>query len=481
MDRDEALEQIMSDDILKDEPMDDLGYAKSPLTIEDIMEELNIYWLDPEEDAVRVVLATAIAFRLNTDPLWLFLIAPPSSLKTEIINGLRTTRDMYSLSSLTSQTLASGLKEKGKKGKTENHSLLTKIGSKVLLFKDFGTILSGRWDEMNAILGQLREIYDGEFTKEYGTGIKIDWKGKMGFVAGATQILDKHSTVNAILGERFVQYRMKGVDEIKASLQSMKNTGKETQIRERVQELFKEFLDSIDVPDPAEIAVPGEYLEGLANLASFAVKARSGTIRDSYKKELEYIPDPEAPTRLAKQLVILGKCLTLINRRKKMGIEEYAICVKVAFDSIPKQRLTTINALFDEDALEGISTTGLSEKINYSTPSTKIFLEDLNAFGLVDVEKGGSGTAHKWQVANKTKDYFLKSLIEIENPPNKLKNIYSWLRTVNQNSVIPSNNLLEVVNRKKNNKYNIHPSFSLGSKKSPKDEPKLAVNIIDKT
>src|SRR5438093_4183165 len=87
-------------------------------------------------EPVHVVLGAVVANRRDGDPLWQFIVAPPSGLKTEIIRALNGIDAIYPLSSLTPQTLASGLQNKGEV------SLLIKLDSKVVTLKDFTTILT---------------------------------------------------------------------------------------------------------------------------------------------------------------------------------------------------------------------------------------------------------------------------------------------------------------------------------------------------
>jgi len=60
-----------------------------------------------------LTLAVVVANRMDGDPVWLFLVAPPSGGKTEVINSLKDVPDVYPLSSLTPQTFASGFERKG--------------------------------------------------------------------------------------------------------------------------------------------------------------------------------------------------------------------------------------------------------------------------------------------------------------------------------------------------------------------------------
>ncbi len=57
---------------------------------------------------VEVVLASVVANLLGGDPLWLLIVAPPSSAKTEILRALSRVPWIYLLSNLTANTLLSG-------------------------------------------------------------------------------------------------------------------------------------------------------------------------------------------------------------------------------------------------------------------------------------------------------------------------------------------------------------------------------------
>ena len=116
--------------------------------------------LGSPHESIDVALAVVTANRMEGDPLWMFLVAPPSGGKTEVLRSLDDVPDVYPLSSLTAQTFASGFERKGTEA-----SLLPKIDGKTLTMKDFGTVLSMYREKKAEILAQLREIYDVSFAK----------------------------------------------------------------------------------------------------------------------------------------------------------------------------------------------------------------------------------------------------------------------------------------------------------------------------
>jgi len=148
-----------------------------PLPLAEVKAVVN-KWLSLEDDTVvDVMLAVVVANRLNTDPSWLLVVGPPSSAKTEILRALTGHPKAYFLSNLTPTTLVSGLKPKGK---LPEPSLLPKLDGKTLVLKDFTTVLSMRHDNQAEILAQLREIYDGSYSKAFGNGKVINWEGHVG-------------------------------------------------------------------------------------------------------------------------------------------------------------------------------------------------------------------------------------------------------------------------------------------------------------
>ena len=170
---------------------------------------------------------------------------------------------------------------------------------------------------------------------------------------------------------------------------------------------FSAFFNSLSVPSIDKIILPEKIKEKIVSLACLVVKARSGVVRDSYKKTLEYIPDPEAPARLVKQLVTLAYSLAIVNRRKTVNIKDYSLVLKVGLDCIPKQRLLILNFL-RKNPEQQFTTSEISEGINYSTEGARIHLEDLNAHGVINVDKGHT---HRWSLSAKTKQYFEKIIL----------------------------------------------------------------------
>src|SRR4030066_504804 len=115
--------------------------------LQEVKNVLSQYLYLSNNNVVDAVLGTVIANQLPGPPVSLYLIGPPGSGKTEILNGLEGYHRTYHPSKITPNTLMSGYVEKGKHRQAEgknDHSLLVRLtasGKNILGFKDFTTIL----------------------------------------------------------------------------------------------------------------------------------------------------------------------------------------------------------------------------------------------------------------------------------------------------------------------------------------------------
>jgi len=161
----QSTKELLQETNTKEEPK--ISYPK--ISLEEYRKKLHDWFHFVDDEIVDVQLATLIAEKIPGDPLWMFIIAPPGALKTENLRSFETGDDFFHLSNLTSKTFVSGLmiSEGESRGKVED--LLPQLVGKVLIFKDFTTILEKNSDERAEIFAQLREIYDGSFAKKVGT------------------------------------------------------------------------------------------------------------------------------------------------------------------------------------------------------------------------------------------------------------------------------------------------------------------------
>lgn len=356
-----------------------------------------------DHKALRAVLAAVAAHLAGGDGVWLFIVDAPGSGKTEILRSLNGLRDVVPLSSLTPQTFASGrlVKEEAK-----DPSLLLRLPPEcVVTMKDFTTVLSLHHDSRQEILAQLRELADGSFVKEFGNGKTVSWEGRMCFIAGVTPAIDTHWSVNQTLGERFLQIRPAPHDPIQVGQRAMQNVGLEESMRQELRAAVTEFMGSLTYPPIGQVVVPGAMVPRLAALATLAVRARSAIVRDGYRREITYIPAPEGPARLAKQLSTVLRGRAIIDGREQVTEDDFAEIVNIGFDSVPPERRQVVNALIEGGDL---TTTAIAKMTGYPTSPARRILEDLTAIGVVDRFPGREeGTnVDTWQLSEDASDWY---------------------------------------------------------------------------
>ena len=171
-------------------------------------------YTNPDIDAVKIICSCVAAHRIvEHPPVWVMCVAPSASLKTAILQSLDSLPSVHFIDEVTPNTFVSGRiperQEEGKgkrKEKREPASLLHRIGKDgFLVAADFSTILSMDERSRARILAQLRRIYDGHFSRQFGTEENLnerEWKGRLTFITGATPDIDAHYLVFRSLGER---------------------------------------------------------------------------------------------------------------------------------------------------------------------------------------------------------------------------------------------------------------------------------------
>lgn len=383
--------------------MVDAQIKENTITLDELYKVVDKWLLIPDKNFINIFLACLISHFFKSDPLWMFFVAPPSGSKTEIISTVIDLPFVKMLSNLTPQTLVSGMVVK------KDPSLLMQLKNHVLIMKDFTTVLSMRSDDKQSILSQLREVYDGRYSKAFGTGKVVEWEGRITLLAGVTPAIDTHNTMSQIMGERFIMYRVPQALDMDVADKALLNYGDEQQMRLELKDAFTRFFQSITIPEIQEVELPVEIRKALGALASFIVKARSQLVRDPYRRDLLYIPQTEAPARLAKQLGTLIKSLTVLFGRKKVTWLDYYLTLRVGLDIVSANRTAHILSLCDIATMT-LKTSEIAKKTKYSHQGSENILEDLAALDIIKVFDGGIGTANEWKISEMTQEYFKKIL-----------------------------------------------------------------------
>lgn len=364
-------------------------------TFEKLQREFDEFFYDMDRGILKIVCACIVANRLPLNTAWLMIVAPPGGGKSEVLQSFNGLDFVHPISDLTTNTFASGAQRSS--GET---SLLLKINNGVLSFKDFTSILSKGKDEKREIMGQLREIFDGEYTKRTGTGEDIKWRGKIGAVAGVTEAVYSYMGDMSVLGDRFIMYSMKQPNRKEVSRRMLINQKGVDNKRGHLQDCVTEFVTHVleNINDEDEVQLSDKTKEDLLDIADFVTMARSGVITDYKTGNVEFVPTAEMPTRMMGQLYTLASGILALNKvfhipnhpsaRGALTEQETKLLMKVAFDSIPRTRRDLIVPI--AEYRDGVTTAGLATRVSLPTDTVKKYLSHLNALNVVERTKNKS-------------------------------------------------------------------------------------------
>lgn len=352
----------------------------------------------------RLISYTIVANALRLGPVWALIVAPPSGGKSELLQATLDVQCMYMLSSLTANTLISGVR--GINGKSA--SLLDELDGKILLMKDLTTIVEMNKDERRAILAQLREIYDKRFSKAFGTGERKFWEGHVGFLAAIT---DKGAEIfgsRGSMGERFITYKLKQpnrrdvLDRVAANeLHDFES--KQLDMRKAYYEYITPRINAVTRFTPemrASVFQNKELMDTIFEITDFATMARSTVEHDFKSGKILYVHPHEMPTRFAKQLIALGQAAIFshtMDPSPSMQLDELdkELLVSIAWNSIPSQRGSAIKIL---TKYANGSTKAVAAKMGYETEIARLWLADLAALKLIKRDTTAGGSGDRWSM-----------------------------------------------------------------------------------
>jgi hypothetical protein len=336
------------------------------------------------------------------DPVWLMLVAASASGKTETLNAVSGLPNIHPAATFTEGSLLSGTprkdKDQGAKG-----GLLREIGDfGILVCKDFTSILSMNRDPRALLLAALREIYDGSWTRHVGVdgGRTLAWAGKLGLLAGCTTTIDSHHAVMATMGERFLFYRIDEADPEQLGRRALANTGREHEMRAELAAMVAGLFAGLPIP-PAPPPLTEDETARFVALASLAARCRSAVERDGHTREIDLIPDPEAPARIVQALRRLHAGILAIGVDAETA---WGLIAKVGLDCMPKLRRNVFTYLAGQTIAR--DTTTIANKVAYPTTTARRALEDLTVHGVVERASGGDGKADVWRLTRWARDQY---------------------------------------------------------------------------
>ena len=387
------------DDVGREEIEKIVGEAFNGGTSRAIDQTLSVFdrWLILRDTTpIYAVLGTVAANMLPGDPVWLGLIGPPSSAKTEILNSTLMLPDVVQAATITPAGLLSGTPKK-QQAKGAKGGLLQQIGDfGIIVLKDFGSVLSMRADNKAETLAALREVFDGSWTRHLGTdgGKTLSWQGKVGLIFGATGVIDAHYSVIGAMGDRFLLSRLAPISEGQFGC-ALKHQGAATkQMRIELADAVANLFTS-KRSEPRQIT--NDEIERIDRVISLVVRLRGAVERDRNSREIEAVYGAEGTARIGLALERLLAGLDTLGVERALALD---VVEAIAMDSVPPLRRQAYEYLCGLKLLTGEYepklTPQIAEDLDLPTNTVRRALEDLAAYHLVKRAKKDAKTDQWW-------------------------------------------------------------------------------------
>ncbi|MFC1926215.1 ArsR family transcriptional regulator [Chloroflexota bacterium] len=325
-------------------------------TLEQVKTTLRQHFEIKDWQGVDIILAVAVAHWFSGEMLWLRLIGPSRSGKTELLRVIVEHPDCAEIEMLTPAAFRGGFK-KGQK-------LLDRIKGKLVITKDIASILTSRKDMRNEIFGVLRGIKDGRLTSDFGSDeghlvqeARFDW-----IIAATTSGIEQQRQLDSLLGQRFIDLRWQPGNREKMAFRAATNNPNLEHIREElIVDVSSLLFRAAEVSKNEQYTLGESELRWVAKVADTVAVLRTSVMQDRQGNILN-LPEPEVGTELAQGFsrVVRGLlCLGFNDWRPYIS--------RIAWDSVPSLREKILRSLENNpqtvDELE--ASTGIPKRTIY--------------------------------------------------------------------------------------------------------------------
>lgn len=300
---------------------------------------LTNYFEIDDWQAALLVIAVAVSHKLGlSEMLWLRIIGASGSGKTEMLRTLTGQEGFCTtMESITAGSIRRGFVHKKKSDNEE--TLLKRISGKLVITKEFASMLTKEKEAQKEIFGLLRSVYDGTLDADYGSeqghlqqSTYFDW------IIGSTSYIDKVRNIEYLLGSRFIDLRWeRPIQRLEGINKAIKNDGHLNKIR---ADLLRAMTDIIET---AEV-VPEVRFDYIAVFADITSALRSPVERDNKTREIEDLPEIELGTRIGQALSRIARGLLMVGVSER-EVKPYLL--RIVFDSMTRIRSSVVKSWVD--------------------------------------------------------------------------------------------------------------------------------------
>jgi len=394
---------------LAQETIEDISYAElkdiERIDYGKVIATYKKWFYMKNEDAIDIALATAISRKEKMQPLWIIMVAPSGSGKSELIRPFADDKQPSTteiMSKITPNTFLSGISSE----KTPHIDFAETLENtpKLFITYDFAQFIKLDSEQKGQIWAQLRDLYDGFMErKAFNVHKKVE-NIKVNWLICTTPIIDSELLIQQELGTRELVYRFDSEEIEKKDLMKTiwENSEKLDAMRKELKSVVRAFIEKKESEGMKRAEISPEARTELETLALTISILRAATESDNYTGELTNFVYEEMPTRILLQLKDL---FTTLKSLDETYSDEKALKIlrNIASSSIHPIRLQIILELIQSAPL---TTTAIQKRlsIGWKTVLTQLYTaKQLGLVDFVEIDETEEGAYRNW----KKKSWFL--------------------------------------------------------------------------
>jgi hypothetical protein len=293
--------------------------------------------------------------------------------------------DIEIVSAVTPASLISGWG-----GDKMDPSLFARIDRKLLVAKDFGTILSMSSNQIGEVFSYLREAFDGQVSKTFGMLTRDYPDLHFNFLAITTEACERVSAFRQQLGERFMRF---DVDPVHLPSPPPK-------VDKALRGYVQEWMYGLETDEEPQLT--DDQHQWISKVAKATTKLRTEVIHDNYSKEVLEIPRFEGSARLEKQMRKMFQGLLVVMGNEW---EVKRLCKHAGKSSIKPRKLKVMKYLLSHP-MEECTAKNIADTTRHGYNVINRLLRDLYVMGLAEREMRPQPKMYYWKVAAKYEDEF---------------------------------------------------------------------------